>query len=249
MPDDPAPRDVAAAWRPQHPGQRSVKDITDAIVEPEWGGLRVAAALTVDEAALLCNGEEVPVPDELLEALVQAFTAVDAVVEGHLTTKALETGEGAVPSLKGIERPPILIPRAMRKDVKDDPYVRARDHDKREAAQASAALAALEQGERHAFVATDLLWLDGIPLDGVPALERKRLLDGVLDPSFLVRVTPFVRPSAILTLVTWGQLGFGELSYRAANSHYMAGEENPDWALTRPPQGPQTAPAKPVAPR
>ena len=45
-----------------------------------------------------------------------------------------------------------------------------------------------------------------------------------------MRVTPFVKPSAILTQVTWGTLGFTELHYRAANSRYMAGQENPDCA-------------------
>ena len=52
------------------------------------------------------------------------------------------------------------------------------------------------RGERHAFVATDLLWIDGQPIDDVPLLERKRLLEAVLDESYLVRVSAFVRPSA-----------------------------------------------------
>ncbi len=58
-------------------------------------------------------------------------------------------------------------------------------------------LDALADGEDHAFVAIDLLWLDGEPLDDVPLLERKRLLDTVLAQSRLVRVTPFVRPAAL----------------------------------------------------
>ena len=81
---------------------------------------------------------------------------------------------------------------------------------------------ALARGERHAFVATDLLWLDGQPLDDVPLLERKRQLEAVLDESYLARVSTFVRPSAVMTLVSWGTLGFRELSYRASNSRYLA---------------------------
>jgi ATP-dependent DNA ligase len=100
---------------------------------------------------------------------------------------------------------------------------------------------------RHAFVATDLLWLDGEPLLEVPLLERKRLLGTVLEESFLVRVTAFVRPSAVMTLVTWGALGFGDLSYRSANSRYLPGRENPDWAVGRPPEGPH-GPVKPPTP-
>jgi hypothetical protein len=137
----------------------------------------------------------------------------------------------------------------VRKSVKDDPFVKARDWERSAGTVEPAIIDALERGERHAFVATDLLWLDGIPLDDVPLLERKRLLDGALEVSFLVRVTPFVKPSAALTLVTWGQLGFRELSWRAANSRYMAGAENPDWSVARPPEGPQGPSKGPVSPK
>ena len=82
-------------------------------------------------------------------------------------------------------------------------------------------------------MATDLLWLDGQPLDDVPLLERKRLLEAVLDESYLVRVSAFVRPSAVMTLVSWGTLGFSELSYRASNSRYLAGRVNEDWAIAQ----------------
>ena len=43
-------------------------------------------------------------------------------------------------------------------------------------------------------------------------------------------------------------LGFKDLSYRAANSRYLPGQENPDWAITRAPNAPVGVP-KPVAPR
>jgi len=84
---------------------------------------------------------------------------------------------------------------------------------------------------------------DGESQAGVPLLERKRHLETILEASLLVRVTPFVRPTAVLILVTWGMLGFGELTYRAANGRYLAGHENPDRVVARPPQGP-LGPAK-----
>ena len=71
-----------------------------------------------------------------------------------------------------VERPPILVPRAIRKDVKDDPFVRARDYEQAAARLEPAVREALERGERHAFVATDLLWVDGTSLADVPLLER-----------------------------------------------------------------------------
>jgi hypothetical protein len=172
-----------------------------------------------------------------------------ALVEGSVTTLALRSGEGTVPTPTKVERPPILVPRFIRPAAEDDPYVRARDHEGRARAAEPAVLEALGQGERHAFVATDLLWLDDTPLDDVPLLERKRLLEGVLEPSFLVRISPYVKPSAHLTLVTWGSQGFRELHYRAANSWYLAGEENPDHAVSRPPQGPSVGGGSPAPAR
>ncbi len=238
MPVDQDLLDLAAAWRPQRPGRRATRDIPDALVEPDWGGIRVVAALAEDGVVFVRAGESIPVPAELPAALVDAFRAVDALVEGHLTTVALHSGEGVLPPSMEVERPPILIPRLVRPSVKDDPFVRARDFEAREDAAAEPVVAALGRGERHAFVATDLLRLDGTDLADVPLLERKRLLDGVIDPSFLVRVSPYVKPSAILTLVTWGSQGFGELHWRAANGRYRAGEENEDCAVARPPDGP-----------
>src|SRR3954447_24286712 len=234
--------ELATAWRPQRPGRRPVRDIVDAIVEPDWAGARVVAALTPARATIVHEGAPVSVPDDLLQALLDGFSASGAIVEGTLTTQALRSGEGAAPPGPKIERPPILVPRFIRPNVEDDPYVRARDHEGRVETMEPRILEALEQGERHAFVATDLLSLDDQPLDDVPLLERKRLLEGVLEPSFLVRISPYVRPSAILTLVTWGNLGFRELHYRAANSWYRAGEETPDPAVGRPPEGPTRGP-------
>jgi hypothetical protein len=230
--------ELATAWRPQLPGRRPVREIVDPIVEPDWAGLRVLAVLTPDRASLVHDGEAVVVPDDLQQALLDGFSATGALVEGALTTLALRSGEGTAPKTV-IERPPILVPRFMRSSVKDDPYVAARDHEHQVQALVPKVLDAIEKGERHAFVGTDLLWLDEQPLDGVPLLERKRLLEAVLEPSFLVRITPYVKATAILTLVTWGSQGFQELHYRAANSWYRAGEVNPDTAVSRPPQGPQ----------
>jgi len=235
MAHDPVTREFAMSWRQERPGRRSIRDLGDAIVEPEWGGVCVAACLTTDTASLWRGGIEVPVPDELPAALVDAFRAVDAVVEGHLTTVPLQSSEGALPAPPSVERAPLLVPRGLRKGVKDDPTVAARDHELRVAAAEAGVRDALERGERHAFVATDLLWLDGQSLVDVPLLERKRHLETILEPSHLVRVTPFVQPSASLTLVTWGTLGFSELTYRTTNGRYMAGRENPDRVVARPP--------------
>ena len=249
MADRTSPRGIAAAWKPERPGRRALKDLRDALVEPEWGGVRVAASLAPDEASFWRDGDEVTVPAELPAALVSAFRAVGAVVEGNLTTMALRSTEGLLPTLPTIERPPLIIPRAIRKQPKDDPYIHPRDFEVRAAAEEPETLEALRSGERHAFVATDLLWLDGEPLTDVPLLERKRHLEAILEQSLLVRVTPFVRPSSVLLLVTWGTLGFGELVYRTANGRYLAGQENPDRVVARPPAGMMGPPKGAAGPR
>lgn len=239
---------VAADWRPQRPGRRAARDIPDALVEPDWGGARVVAALTADQAALFRDGQEVAVPEEMLQALLDGFTAIDAVIEGHVTTAALRTGEGAFPEIEKVERPPILVPRLFRPSVKDDPFVHGRDHELAVARVEPVTIEALARGERHAFVATDLLWIDGQPIDDVPLLERKRQLEAVLNESYLARVSSFVRPSAVMTLVSWGTLGFHDLSFRASNSRYLAGRVNEDWAIAKAPASasamPQSTPPR-----
>ncbi len=207
-------------------------------MEPAWGGLRVVVALTRSDATVHVRGEMVAVPDELRRALVQAFRAEEAVVEGHLTAEALRSGEGAFPGSPQLERPAILVPRGLLQRVRNDPAARAREHAARELAGEREAREELERGEPQAFVAIDLLWLDGQSLEGLPLLERKRWLEAILEPSPLVRVTTFVRSTAGVTLAGWGSIGFRELSYRAANSRYLTGRENPDWALGRAADGP-----------
>lgn len=238
MDEHEALTDLALAWRPQRPGRRPVREIVDALVEPDWSGLRVIAAISPSQATVVHEGEPVAVPEDLVQGLLDGFSAGGALVEGSLTTLALHSGEGVAPTAPRVERPPILVPRFIRPSVEDDPYVRARDHESRVRSVEPRVLEALEHGERHAFVATDVLWLDDTSLHDVPLLERKRLLEAVLEPSFLVRLSPYVKPSAQLTLVTWRNQGFRELHYRAANSWYLAGEENADCAVARPPEGP-----------
>lgn len=235
---DPSPHEIAAAWQLQLPGRQAPRDIPDAIVEPAWGGVRVVVARTPDEATPFVRGEVVEVPGDLRRALLEAITAEGAVIEGHLTTEAFRLGEGAMPEPPRLVRPSILVPPALRRRTRDDPAMRSREHAGRELASGRVALEALARGEPHALVATDLLWLDGQSLEDIPLLERKRWLEAILLPSHLVRVTPFVRPTAAPTLATWGPLKLAELSYLAANSRYLAGRENPDWALGRAPDSP-----------
>jgi ATP-dependent DNA ligase len=236
VPHEPShPRTVAERWEPERPGARRTSDVRDPIVEPDWGGARVVAAITRDEAAIYARGAEVAAPEELLRAILDAFRAADAVVAGNLTTEAFRTSQGVYPAPPPVARPPLLLPRVFRQAVRDDPYIVARNQAAARDALEPRVVAALERGERHAFVATDLLLLDGQPIDEIPLLERKRLLETILEPSELVRVSVFVQPSARLTLATWGMLGFETLTWRGVNSRYLAGQPNPNVAVGRAP--------------
>ena len=82
-----------------------------------------------------------------------------------------------------------------------------------------------------AFVAVDLLSIDGARLLDVPLLERKRILDGALAPTELVRITPFVQAPGGSFINTWRGLGFRELAYKAVNGRYTPDLRNNDWSI------------------
>ena len=246
------PRDFAAAWEPQLPGRRAPRDIPDPIIEPDWGGLRAVVAITDGKAEIYRYSDRIDVPRTLEEALGYAFEAEDGVIEGHLTTQAFDTGIGAFPAQTAVSRPILAMPRIFKRSSSTDPYVYGRRQHTEEESRAPEILDALADGVDHAFVAIDLLWLDGQPLADVPLLERKRLLDTVLAQSRLVRVTPFVRPGGSRMANTWGTLGFDNVCWRAANGRYTPGKENPDWAVAPAPgvasRVPTTSPADPAEP-
>jgi ATP-dependent DNA ligase len=83
-----------------------------------------------------------------------------------------------------------------------------------------------------AFIAVDLLWLDGVPIVDVPLLERKRLLEAVLLDGEIVRRTVAVRPPVEQWYTQWRALGFSALAVKGVNSRYTPGRPNGQWATT-----------------
>lgn len=81
-----------------------------------------------------------------------------------------------------------------------------------------------------AFIALDLLRLDDQQLFDVPLLERKRLLDGLIQQSVLVRISPWVRPPIYPWFNTWRGAGFRGVVVKAANSRYSPGSRSMEWA-------------------
>jgi ATP-dependent DNA ligase len=218
-PPPPNPDD----WRPQRYGA-NYRSIRDPIIEPGWRGVRVLVRYDVgttrvaDEDGFDCTAEF----SAVAEALAAAALADEFVLDGFLTVEATQMLAGkplseiATPSSGQIMTQWVLGSRAARPSVQERK---------------------LDPDRPVAFVAVDLLRIDGSNLLDVPLLERKRLLEGSIAPSELVRITPYVRPPISSFLATWRGMGFVELAYKSANSRYTPGLRNDDWATVAMPVG------------
>ena len=79
------------------------------------------------------------------------------------------------------------------------------------------------------IVALDLLALDGDEILDVPLLERRRLLEAIVDETNAVRVTPAVRAPIESSMNAWRAQGFRACLAKHANSRYLPGERNAEW--------------------
>jgi bifunctional non-homologous end joining protein LigD len=82
---------------------------------------------------------------------------------------------------------------------------------------------------RQTFVAVDMVEVDGQPLHDVPYVERRRLLDSVVQESFRVRVSPAVRLPLEPWLAGWRERGFEHYLAKHVNSRYRPGEVSRQW--------------------
>jgi ATP-dependent DNA ligase len=217
----PKPPANSDDWRPQGFGRGG--PIRESIIEPSWDGVRVLARigrgtiLLTDEEGVDCTAEFGKVAD----AISAAATATELIVDGFLTVQPTQIVVGIVPPEVEVQ----TAGRMMAQMIAGDRVVRPTPPSRR-----------LDPDRPIAFVAVDLLLIDGTPLLDIPLLERKRLLDGSLQQAELVRVTPFVRPPGASFITTWRDFGFSELAYKGANGRYMPGGRGNDWSLVRMPQ-------------
>ncbi len=87
----------------------------------------------------------------------------------------------------------------------------------------------LETERRRAFIAVDLVELDGQLLHEVPFQERRRLLESVIDEGVRVRLSPVVKQPLAGWLVGWRANGFRHYVAKHMNSRYRPGERTEDW--------------------
>jgi hypothetical protein len=219
-------RSAAATWRPQLFGDKRAATIADPIIEPLWTGPRVLAFVTDGTVRLTgVDGEAIDDHDEIRDALREALAGSTVLIEAFLTSEPLQ----APSAIAG--RDIVTMPQASRAMTQMIVGTRGERKDRLERQQDEARRRSVDDtDERLAIVAVDLLWLDDESLCDVPLLERKRILESVLPESDLVRVGIHVKPPIDAWLGSWRAFGFRRLAYKAANSRYVPGHKNPDWA-------------------
>jgi ATP-dependent DNA ligase len=190
----------------------------DAVIEPGWSGVRVLARFEDggtrfdDEDGVDCTAEFAGVA----EAITAAALAGQLILDGFLTVEPTQLVAGT--PTQEIEAP--SSGQMMTQFIVGS-----------QVARAVAPQRHLDPDRPIAFVAVDLLEIDGSPLLDIPLLERKRLLDGSLRQGELVRITPFVRPPIDSFLATWRGLGFQTLAYKAPNSRYTPDAASDAWSI------------------
>jgi ATP-dependent DNA ligase len=65
----------------------------------------------------------------------------------------------------------------------------------------------------------------------VPLLERKRLLESIVELGTLVRTSPILQPPIDSWVATWKSLGLRGGMLKAANSRYVPGGETTEWRI------------------
>lgn len=174
------------------------------LFEPAWRGDRLTAEV-LDGDVHLFNEIGEPVDTEfaeLAEVLAPVIDADHAVIDGVWTAMPfLGAGSAAQHLAEAIAEEGLA-------DELPDP---------------------IASEKRRAFVALDLVELDGQPLHDVPYLERRRLLTSLVLESVQVRVTPAVRNPIFNWLSAWRASGFSHYVAKHANSRYRPGDMADDW--------------------
>ncbi len=174
--------------------------------EPLWPGVRMLARASGGQVRLTDELGE-PIPDEgetadAMETLAGAILADEALVDGVWTAQPF-VGDGS-PARAWAET---LAAEGLAEDIPDP----------------------LETERRRAFVAVDLVELEGMPLHDVPFQERRRLLESVIDEGIRVRLSEVVKQPLAGWLVGWRANGFTHYVAKHMNSRYLPGERNDDW--------------------
>ena len=193
--------------RPQQPTDANAEILSvEWLFEPLWPGIRMLARVS-DGRARLTDAHGEPIEDaaettDAAEILAKAVLARDALVDGIWTAQPF-VGDGS-PARAWAET---LASEGLAEEIPDP----------------------LDTERRRAFVAVDLVELDGEPLHEIPFQERRRLLESVIDEGVRVRLSPIVKQPLAGWLVGWRANGFTHYVAKHMNSRYHPGERTEDW--------------------
>ena len=192
---------------PQLPVEANAEVLSvEWLFEPLWPGTRMVARLADGGVRLNDElGEPLGDADEMGDApdiLAAAILANDAVVDGIWTMQPF-VGDGS-PARAWAET---LVAEGLAEEIPDP----------------------LETERRRAFVAVDLVELDGELLHEIPFQERRRLLESIIDEGIRVRLSPVVKQPLSGWMVGWRANGFTHYIAKHMNSRYRPGERTEDW--------------------
>lgn len=176
----------------------------DWLFEPSWPGDRLLVRRSGGRLSLTdADGE--PADDRFAEAaevLAGSILAEEALLDGVWTVQPF-IGDGS-PARAWAET---LEREGLDEDVPDP----------------------LDSERRRAFVATDLIEVDGQELHEIPFQERRRLLESVIDEGIRVRLSPIVKQPLSGWVLGWRANGFTHYLAKHMNSRYRPGQVCPEW--------------------
>ncbi len=192
---------------PQHatPAEVIITSV-DWLFEPYWFGDRLMARLHDGRVTLTDIAGEPADPDcaEAGDELLAAIDADSAVIDGIWTAQPfVGSGSGARKWAETLAEEGVV-------DEPPDP---------------------LSLETRRAFVAIDLVELEGQSLTEVPYQERRRLLASVLAENVRVRISPAVKQPVRAWLLAWRGNGFTHYVAKHMNSRYLTGEQTEEWLI------------------
>jgi bifunctional non-homologous end joining protein LigD len=177
------------------------------LFEPAWRGERVMARLRGGRVTVT-DERGAPVADELAaeaaEVLEPALDAEEALIDGVWTNMPFVGAGSAAQHLAEA-----IAEEGLTEELPDP----------------------IENESRRAFVAIDLVELDGQTLHDVPLMERRRLLTSVVEENVRVRVSPAVRVPIHNWLIQWRAAGFDRYVAKHVNSRYTPGSMSDEWLL------------------
>jgi len=180
------------------------------LFEPYWSGDRLVARLRGGRVTLTDEAGEPAGPEfaEAAELLAAAIDADAAVIDGVWSAQPF-VGDGSHARRLADSLAETLAEEGREEEVPDP----------------------AELETRRAFVAFDLVELDGRSLAEIPYQERRRLLVSVLAENVRVRISPAVKQPLGPWLHAWRGNGFTHYVAKHVNSRYRPGERVEDWLI------------------